>query len=175
MEKITEVLLPAAQIQARVQALGQEIAADYAQKRPILVCLLKGSCIFFADLVRAIPIPLELDFMRASSYHDGTETSGSVQLEIPLSHSLTDRHVLLVEDILDTGTTLHAVLSVLQQQNPASLAVCALLDKPERRLHSIPLAYRGFSIPDQFVIGYGLDYAERYRNLPYIGILTLNK
>ncbi len=169
---VTRTLLSAAQIQKRVQELGQQIAADYAEKQPLLVCLLKGSSIFFADLVRAIAIPLELDFMRASSYGSGTETSGMVRFEIPLSQSLTERHVILVEDILDTGTTLHTVLPALQQQNPASLVVCSLLDKPERRRYEVPLAYCGFTIPDEFVIGYGLDYAGIYRNLPYIGIYS---
>ncbi|MGN1403276.1 MAG: hypoxanthine phosphoribosyltransferase [Ruminococcus sp.] len=167
---IVQVLLTQAQIQTRVQELGAQLAADYADKNPLFVCLLKGSSIFFADLVRAVPIPLELDFMRVSSYGDGTVTSGQVRFEVPLSQSLTGRHVVLVEDILDTGTTLHAVLPVLETQNPASMAVCALLDKPERRLFEVPLAYGGFSIPDAFVVGYGLDYAGLYRNLPYIGI-----
>lgn len=167
---IVQVLLTQAQIQTRVQELGAQLAADYADKKPLFVCLLKGSSIFFADLVRAVPIPLELDFMRASSYGDGTVTSGQVQFEVPLSQSLTGRHVVLVEDILDTGTTLHAVLPAMEAQKPASLAVCTLLDKPERRLFDVPLAYRGFSIPDAFVVGYGLDYAGLYRNLPYIGI-----
>lgn len=169
---IVQVLLTAEQIQTRVQELGAQLAVDYAEKKPLFVCLLKGSSIFFADLVRAVTIPLELDFMRVSSYGSGTETSGHVQFEVPLSQSLTGRHVVLVEDILDTGTTLHAVLPVLKAQKPASLAVCTLLDKPERRKFAVSLAYRGFSIPDAFVVGYGLDYAGIYRNLPYIGIYS---
>ncbi|WP_365728036.1 hypoxanthine phosphoribosyltransferase [Ruminococcus sp.] len=167
---IVQVLLTKVQIQTRVQELGAQLASDYADKMPLFVCLLKGSSIFFADLVRAVTIPLELDFMRASSYGDSMVTSGHVQFEVPLSQTLTGRHVVLVEDILDTGTTLHAVLPVLEAQKPASLAVCTLLDKPERRKFEVSLAYRGFSIPDAFVVGYGLDYAGLYRNLPYIGI-----
>lgn len=169
---IVQVLLSAQQIQQRVQELGTQLTVDYAGKKPLFVCLLKGSCIFFADLIRAVTIPLEIDFMRASSYGNATSTSGIVQFEVPLSQSLCGRHVVLVEDILDTGTTLHAVLPALQQQRPASLAVCTLLDKPERRRFAVPLAYCGFTIPDEFVVGYGLDYAGIYRNLPYIGIYS---
>jgi hypoxanthine phosphoribosyltransferase len=167
---ITGVLYSEAEIRRRVQELGAQLAAAYAEKNPLFVCLLKGSCLFFADLVRATPIPLELDFMRASSYGNGTASSGTVQFEIPVSQSLENRHVVLVEDILDSGTTLHHVLPALRAQKPASLAVCALLDKPHRRQFPVPLEYCGFEIPDVFVVGYGLDYAGAYRNLPYLGI-----
>ncbi|MCC8110548.1 MAG: hypoxanthine phosphoribosyltransferase [Ruminococcus sp.] len=170
-ENIAKILLSQKQIQERVHEIGTQIAADYAEKNPLMVCLLKRSCLFFSDLVRETPIPLELDFMRASSYHDGTQTSGTVQFEIPLSRNLANRHVILVEDILDTGTTLSAVLPALQQQKPISLRICTLLDKPSRRLFPIAVDYCGFEIPDVFVVGYGLDYNETYRNLPYIGVM----
>lgn len=169
---VAEVLLSEQQIQTRVQELGEALAADYADKKPLMVCLLKGSSLFFADLVRAMRIPLELDFMRASSYGHGTETSGKVTFDIPPSQPLEGRHVVLVEDILDTGTTLHAVLPALEAQKPVSLAVCALLNKPNRRQFDVPLAYCGFSIPDAFVVGYGMDHAGLYRNLPYVGIYS---
>ena len=171
-EQVEQVLFSEAQLQERIAAMGKQISADYAGKNPLFVCLLKGACLFFADLIRNVQIPLEIDFMRASSYGDGTETSGSVQFEMPLSRSLEGRDVVLVEDILDTGTTLHAVLPVLEQQRPASVVVCALLTKPQRRRFEVPLAYCGFSIPDVFAVGYGLDYAGQYRNLPYIGIYS---
>ncbi|MCD7960218.1 MAG: hypoxanthine phosphoribosyltransferase [Ruminococcus sp.] len=170
-ENIAKILLSQKQIQERVHEIGTQIAADYAEKNPLMVCLLKGFCLFFSDLVRETPIPLELDFMRASSYHDGTQTSGTVQFEIPLSRNLVNRHVILVEDILDTGTTLSAVLPALQQQKPISLRICTLLDKPSRRRFPIAVDYCGFEIPDVFVVGYGLDYNETYRNLPYIGVM----
>jgi hypoxanthine phosphoribosyltransferase len=168
---VAEVLLTEEQIGERVAALGAELAADYADRDPILIGVLKGSVVFLADLVRAMPIPLSLDLMEVSSYGSGTESSGQVRILKDLKGSIEGRHVLVVEDIIDTGLTLNYLLRYLGERAPASLRVACLLDKPARRLAEMEIDYRGFSIPDRFVIGYGLDYDERYRNLPYIGVL----
>lgn len=133
--------------------------------------MLKGACFFLADLARAMDIPLEIDFMRCASYGKGIVSSGQVKLVQPLKQDIVGRHVLIVEDIIDSGVTLSSVLPLLEERHPASLTVCALLDKPARRRAHVPAFYRGFIIPDFFVVGYGLDYDERYRNLPYIGVL----
>jgi hypoxanthine phosphoribosyltransferase len=168
---VAEVLLTEEQIGERVAALGAELAAEYADRDPILIGVLKGSVVFLADLVRAMPIPLSLDLMEVSSYGSGTESSGQVRILKDLKGSIEGRHVLVVEDIIDTGLTLNYLLRYLGERAPASLRVACLLDKPARRLAEMEIDYRGFSIPDRFVIGYGLDYDERYRNLPYIGVL----
>ncbi|MGZ8562293.1 MAG: hypoxanthine phosphoribosyltransferase, partial [Candidatus Limnocylindria bacterium] len=157
--------------QARVAELGAQLAADYAGRDPVLVSVLKGSIIFLADLVRAMPIPLSIDLMEVSSYGASTESSGQVRILKDLSSSITGREVVVVEDIIDTGLTLNYLLRYLHDKGPASIRICCLLDKPARRLAEIEIDYRGFTIPDRFVIGYGLDYGERYRNLPYIGVL----
>lgn len=164
-------LLPAAVIRQKVESLGARLSKIYANKNPLLVCMLKGACFFLADLARAMDIPLEIDFMRCASYGARTVTSGQVKILQPLTRDITDRHVIIVEDIIDSGVTLSGVLPLLEKRRPASLAVCALLDKPTRRQAFVPVQYRGFVIPDVFVVGYGLDYDERYRNLPYIGML----
>ena len=168
---VAEVLLTEEQIGERVAALGAELAADYADRDPILIGVLKGSIVFLADLVRAMQIPLSIDLMEVSSYGSGTESSGQVRILKDLKGSIEGRHVLVVEDIIDTGLTLNYLLRYLGERAPASLRVACLLDKPARRLVEMEIDYRGFSIPDRFVIGYGLDYDERYRNLPYIGVL----
>ena len=168
---VEEVLLSGEQVQARVAELGAQLAADYADRDPVLVSVLKGSIIFMADLVRAMPIPLSIDLMEVSSYGDATESSGQVRILKDLSTSIEGRDVLVVEDIIDTGLTLNYLLRYLHDKGPASIRICCLLDKPARRLAPIEIDYRGFTIPDRFVIGYGLDYGERYRNLPYIGVL----
>ena len=168
---VEQILLSEEQIRARVAELGGQLAADYAGRDPVLVSVLKGSIVFLADLIRATELPLALDLMEVSSYGAGTESTGLVRILKDLSASIEQRHVVVVEDIIDTGLTLNYLLRYLEGKHPASLAVCALLDKPARRLVEIPIAYRGFAIPDQFVVGYGLDYAERYRNLPYVGVL----
>jgi len=168
---VEEVLLSGEQVQARVAELGAQLAADYAGRDPVLVSVLKGSIIFLADLVRAMPIPLSIDLMEVSSYGASTESSGQVRILKDLSTSIAGRDVIVVEDIIDTGLTLNYLLRYLEDRGPASIRVCCLLDKPARRLASIEIDYRGFTIPDRFVIGYGLDYDERYRNLPYIGVL----
>jgi hypoxanthine phosphoribosyltransferase len=168
---VEEILLSGEEVQARVAELGAQLAADYEGREPVLVSVLKGSIIFLADLVRAMPIPLSIDLMEVSSYGASTESSGQVRILKDLSTSIEGREVIVVEDIIDTGLTLNYLLRYLHDKGPASIRICCLLDKPARRLAPIEIDYRGFTIADRFVIGYGLDYGERYRNLPYIGIL----
>jgi hypoxanthine phosphoribosyltransferase len=169
---IGDVLLTEEQIQAKVAELGQKIAADYAGRRLTLVSVLKGSLPFMADLMRSIPIPLRIDLMEVSSYGGAsTESSGLVRILKDLSASIQGEEVLIVEDIIDTGLTLNYLVRYLRGKNPASLKICTLLDKPARRLVEIPVDYIGFTIPDQFVVGYGLDYGELYRNLRFVGVL----
>ncbi len=168
-----QVLIDSATLQTRVRELGEQIARDYgADNPPLLVGVLKGSLVFLADLMRCMPIPVSYDFVAISSYGVETRTSGVVRLLKDLDTSIAGRHVLVVEDILDTGLTLSYLLELLRTRNPASLKVCTLLRKPSRQKVAVPVDYCGFDIPDQFVVGYGLDYAERYRNLPFIGILA---
>jgi hypoxanthine phosphoribosyltransferase len=169
---VAEVLLSEDQIRAKVAELGQRITADYAGSEVTLVSVLKGSLPFMADLMRQIDLPLRIDLMEVSSY-GGTaiESSGLVRILKDLSAPIDDRHVLLVEDIIDTGLTLNYLLRYLRGKNPRSIRVCSLLDKPARRLVEIPLDYVGFEIPDAFVVGYGLDYGEVYRNLRFVGVL----
>ncbi|NPV06450.1 MAG: hypoxanthine phosphoribosyltransferase [Anaerolineae bacterium] len=170
-EAISEVVLSQEQIAHRVRELGEEIAADYADLEPVLVGILKGMFIFMADLVRAIPISLVVDFMAISRYGPTAKTKGVVRIVKDLDVSITGRHVLFVEDIIDTGMTLNYILKTLSARRPASLKVCALVDVPRRRIIDLPIAYRGFTIEDGFLVGYGLDYRERYRNLPYMAML----
>ena len=170
-QDIERILLPQAQIHQRVAELGAEIDRDYAGKEPLLVSVLRGSFIFMADLVRSITLPCTVDFMAVSSYGKGTSSSGQVKIVKDLSESIEGKDLLVVEDILDSGNTLYYLLQLLQARHPASVRLCTLLDKPSRRVKPVKVDYTGFSIPDEFVVGYGLDYAERYRNLPYIGVL----
>ena len=170
-DDIAEVLVEADAIRSKVAELGARIAADYAGRDPVLVSILKGALPFLADLMRQVPIRLSLDFLEVSSYGASTESSGVVRILKDLAQPIEDRHVIVVEDIVDTGFTLRYVLDHLQQQKPAALRLCTLLDKPARRIVPIGIDYRGFEIPDRFVVGYGLDYGERYRNLPFIGVL----
>jgi len=168
---IAEVLISESAIQRRVEELGAQISRDYAGQEIVLVGVLTGAAIFMADLIRRITLPMELDFVATSSYGEATRTSGEVRLVKDLSHPVQGKHVLLVEDIVDTGLTLRYLLETLHARQPADIACCVLLDKPARRLIHVPVDYRGFTIEDKFVVGYGLDYAGRYRNLPYIGVL----
>jgi hypoxanthine phosphoribosyltransferase len=169
---IGEILLPEAQIQAKVAELGERISADYAGRQLTLVSVLKGSLPFMADLMRAITIPVRIDLMEVSSYGgSATESSGLVRILKDLSASIEGEDVLIVEDIIDTGLTLNYLIRYLRGKNPATLRICTLLDKPARRLVDIPVDYTGFTIPDQFVVGYGLDYGEIYRNLRFVGVL----
>ncbi|TET23748.1 MAG: hypoxanthine phosphoribosyltransferase [Candidatus Stahlbacteria bacterium] len=159
------------EIAERVQELAAEITEDYAGKNPLLVGILKGAWMFLADLTRAITIPHQCDFIRVSSYGSGTESTGEVRLLTDLSTPIRGRHVILIEDIVDTGHTLATLLNILKEREPASLAVCSLLDKPERREVAVHIDYLGFTVPNKFVVGYGLDWDERFRHLPYIGYL----
>jgi len=169
---VAEVLLTEEQIAAKVAELGKQISADYAGREVTLVSVLKGSLPFMADLMRSIALPLRIDLMEVSSYGGtSTESSGLVRILKDLSAPIEGRDVLIVEDIIDTGLTLNYLVRYLRGKNPASLRICALLDKPARRLVEIPIDYRGFLIPDQFVVGYGLDYGETYRNLRFVGVL----
>jgi hypoxanthine phosphoribosyltransferase len=169
---IGQVLISEADINEKVRQLGAQISADYVGRSVTLVSVLKGSLPFMADLMRAIDVPVQIDLMEVSSYGGATtETSGLVRILKDLSSSISGRDVLIVEDIIDTGLTLNYLLRYLRGKNPSSLKICALLDKPARRLVEIPIDYRGFTIPDEFVVGYGLDFGEFYRNLPFIGVL----
>jgi hypoxanthine phosphoribosyltransferase len=168
---VAEVLIDEATLQAKVAELGARISADYADRQVTLVSVLKGALPFMADLMRAITTPVRIDLMEVSSYGGSTETTGRVRILKDLSSSIEGEHVLIVEDIIDTGLTLNYLTQYLSGKEPASLSICTLLDKPARRLVDIDLTYCGFEIPDRFVIGYGLDYDEIYRNLPYIGVL----
>jgi len=170
-DDVQEVLLTEDQIQGRVAELGAELGHDYANRQPLLVSVLKGSIVFLADLIRATELPLAVDLMELSSYGAAMESSGQVRILKDLSASIEGRDVIVVEDIIDTGLTLNYLLRYLHERSPASIRICCLLDKPARRLTDIDIDYRGFTIPDRFVVGYGLDFDERYRNLPYIGVL----
>ena len=165
------VLITQAQIAARVRELGEAVARDYAGQDPVLVGVLTGAAVFLADLIRAIAIPVTLDFIGVASYGAGTGSSGVVRLTSDLSVSIEGRHVLIVEDIIDSGRTINYLRRNLLTRRPRSLRLCALLDKAERRDEEVEIDYRGFSIPNHFVVGYGLDFGGLYRNLPYIAIL----
>jgi hypoxanthine phosphoribosyltransferase len=172
-ESIGEILVQPDELQHRIRELGAEISRDYAGHELLLIGVLKGAVFFLADLMRQIEVPCEVDFMAVSSYGSSTDSSGVVRILKDLDAPLEGRHVLIVEDIVDSGLTLQYLMRTLQTRGPASLAVCALLTKPERRKAEVPARYVGFEIPDRFAIGYGLDYAERYRNLPYVATLSL--
>ena len=170
-EDLERILLTEEEIQKRVRELGAEISADYEGKEPLFVGVLKGCFMFMADLIRCVELPASVDFMVVSSYGKGVNTSGAVEIIKDLSQDIEGRDLVIVEDILDTGVTLNYLTRYLQNRRPASLAIVTLLDKPERRRADVQARYVGFTVPDAFVVGYGLDYAEKYRNLPYIGIL----
>ncbi len=170
-DDIAEILVDAPAIAAKNRELGAAIARDYRDRDLALVSILKGSLPFLADLMRCIDLALSVDFLEVSSYGSSTESSGIVRIVKDIADPVEGRDVLVVEDIIDTGNTLAFVLDHLRSQRPASVRLCTLLDKPARRIVPIEIDYRGFEIPDKFVVGYGLDYAERYRNLPFIGVL----
>ena len=171
IDDVEEIFFSEEQLRRRVQELGAQITRDYAGRAPVLASVLRGSYIFMADLTRAIQLPIHVDFMAVSSYGSGTKSSGQVQITKDLSDPIEGKDLIIVEDILDSGNTLYYLMQVLQARKPASIRLCTLLDKPDRRTKPITADYCGFSIPDAFVVGYGLDYAEKYRNLPYIGVL----
>ena len=167
------ILIPAEQIAARVAELGGRIAEDYRREGrvPHLVCVLKGGCLFLSDLMRAIDLPVTIDFIAVSSYGDGTSSSGEVRVTKDLDQGLEGRDLLFVEDIVDTGLTLSFLVDSFRRRGARSIRIATLLDKTSRRRVEVPVDYIGFAIPDEFVVGYGLDYAERYRNLPYLGVI----
>jgi hypoxanthine phosphoribosyltransferase len=171
VDDVEEILIPEEVLQDRIRELGRRISTEYNSKEPLLVGILTGAFVFMADLLRAISIPCHVDFMATASYGAGTESSGIVRILKDLDQSIEGRHVLVVDDIIDTGLTMDYLLETLKARYPASLRVCALLDKRPRRLREVPIDFRGFEIPDKFVIGYGLDFGGRYRNLPFIGVL----
>lgn len=171
-DDVARVLIPQEQLQARVAELGQAIDGAYGDDdRPLLVCVLKGAFVFLADLTRRLEVRHEVDFMEISSYGAATESSGVVRILLDLERNVARRHVLIVEDIIDSGRTLDYITRNLRTRGPASLRVCSLLSKPSRRQIDVPLDWVGFEVPDEFVVGYGLDFAEEYRNLPFIGVL----
>ncbi|MDD4413637.1 MAG: hypoxanthine phosphoribosyltransferase [Oscillospiraceae bacterium] len=170
-EDVGEILIPAEQIAQIVERMGKQISKDYQGKDLIMISVLKGSLIFMADLMRAIDVPCSIDFLSVTSYGAGTSTTGEVRILKDLDISLEGKDVLVVEDILDSGMTLSFLLKSLQARHPKSIKLCTLLDKPERRRVDIKADYVGVQVPDKFIVGYGLDYAEKYRNLPYIAVL----
>lgn len=166
-----EVLIPAAVLQARIHEMGLEITKEYAGRKPLLICVLKGAMVFMADLMRSIDLPLNIDFIAVSSYGSGTRSTGEVRIVKDLDGPIEGHDVIFVEDILDTGLTLSYLLETFRARGVASIKLAALLNKPDRRKTHVELDYKGFDIPDEFVVGYGLDFDERYRNLPYIGVV----
>ncbi len=169
-EDIERVLITEEQVKRRVKELGEEISHDYKEKDLVIVAVLRGAIVFLCDLIREISIPITLDFLSISSYSGQTQT-GVVRILKDLDESIENRHVILVEDIIDTGLTLNYILKTLRARRPADIRVCALLDKKARRIVDVQIDYVGFEIPDEFVVGYGMDYDQRYRSLPFIGIL----
>lgn len=175
MNDIKEILIDKEQLAERVRELGEEISADYAGKEILMIGILRGAVIFMSDLARAVSVPVTLDFMAVSSYGVSTSSSGVVRILKDLDEELDGRHVLIVEDIIDSGLTLNYLIENLKSRQPASIKICTLLNKPSRRKAAVHVAYNGFTIPDYFVVGYGLDFAEKYRNLPFIGVLKPEK
>lgn len=171
LEDIEDVLFTERQIAVMVERIGQEISRDYKGKNLLLISVLKGSVVFMADLMRSISIPARIDFMAVSSYGSGVKTSGVVKINMDLTLPLEGYDIVVVEDILDSGKTLHYLMELLEGRNPNSIRVCTLFDKPERREVDVQASYVGSVIPDAFIVGYGLDYAEKYRNLPFVGVL----
>ena len=171
MDDVSEILYDEATIERKVAQMGNQIALDYAAKELVMVVILKGAVVYAADLMRHIPIKITLDFMAISSYGHGSETSGIVRILKDLDQPVENKHVLIIEDIVDTGLTLDYLSKNILSKNPASLRTCVLLDKPEKRKIDLTPDYLGFTTPDKFVVGYGLDYGEKYRNLPFIGAL----
>jgi len=170
-EPNVSTLLSAEEIAARVRELGAQITRDYQDRRLVLVCVLKGSFVFTSDLARAIDLPLRIEFLGVRSYGEGTSSSGVVQITQDLSKPIEGEDILIVEDIVDTGLTIAHLLELFRTRKPSTLKVCALLHKPARTKVEVPISYLGFTIPDRFVVGYGLDWAERYRNIPFIGVV----
>lgn len=174
MSEYVRVLLTEKEVDDRIKAIGEQISKDYAGKQIHLVCVLKGGSFFMCELAKRISVPVSLDFMSVSSYGGGTASSGVVKIVKDLDDSIENKDVLVVEDIVDSGRTLSYLLEMLKDRKPASLHLCTLLDKPDRRVVDVKVDYTGFQIPDEFVVGYGLDYDQKYRNLPYIGVVEFD-
>lgn len=168
------VLLPEEDVDKKIKEIGEQISKDYAGKAVHLVCVLKGGSFFMCELAKRITVPVSFDFMSVSSYGSETKSSGVVKIVKDLDEALEGKEVIIVEDIVDSGRTLSYLLEILEKRGPKSLAICTLLDKPERRVTDIKVNYTGFEIPDEFVVGYGLDYDQKYRNLPYIGVVEFD-
>ena len=171
MAEKVRVLIPEEEVDQRIRELGEKISEDYAGKQVHLICILKGGVFFMCELAKRITVPVSMDFMCVGSYGDGTKSSGVVRIAKDLDESIEGKEVLIVEDIVDSGNTLYYLMDVLKKRNPAGIRLCTLLDKPDRRVKDVKADYLGFQIPDEFVVGYGLDYAQKYRNLPYIGVV----
>ena len=174
MAETVSVLLTEEEVDARIQAIGEQISKDYAGKQVHLVCVLRGGAFFMCELAKRITVPVSLDFMSVSSYGSDTKSSGVVKIVKDLDDSLQGKDVIVVEDIVDSGRTLSYLLEMLHDRKPNSLRLCTLLDKPDRRVVNVPVDYTAFQIPDEFVVGYGLDYDQKYRNLPYIGVVKFD-
>ena len=173
MEDKIRVLLSEQEVNEKIAELGKKISEDYAGRSVHLICVLKGGIFFTCELAKRITVPVSLDFMSVSSYGEDTKSSGVVKIVKDLDEPLEGKDVLIVEDIIDSGRTLSYLIQILRKRNPASIHLCTLLDKPERRVTDVKVDYVGFNIPDEFVVGYGLDYAQKYRNLPYIGVVEV--
>ncbi len=171
MAETIKVLIPEDKVDERIRELGKKISEDYAGKQIHLICVLKGGVFFMCELAKRISVPVSMDFMCVGSYGDATSSSGVVRLAKDLDESIENKEVLIVEDIIDSGNTLYYLMDILKKRHPAGLRLCTLLDKPDRRVKDVKVDYCGFEIPDEFVVGYGLDYAQKYRNLPYIGVV----
>ena len=175
MAETIRVLVPEEKVDERIRELGEQISRDYAGKQVHLICVLKGGVFFMCELAKRITVPVSMDFMCVGSYGDGTVSSGVVRIAKDLDESLEGKDVLVVEDIIDSGRTLFYLLEILKKRHPKSMRLCTLLDKPDRRVRDVSVDYVGFEIPDEFVVGYGLDYAQKYRNLPYIGVVEFEE
>lgn len=174
MAEHIRVMLSEEKVNERIKELGEQISKDYEGKEVHMICVLKGSTFFTCELAKRITVPVSLDFMSVSSYGSGTESSGVIKIKKDLDEPLMGKDVLVIEDIIDSGRTLSYLLDLLNERQPASLKLCTLLDKPDRRVIDVNVDYTGFQIPDEFVVGYGLDYAQKYRNLPYIGVVEFD-
>lgn len=175
MEDKIRVLLEENCVDAKIKELGDRISRDYADGSVHLICVLKGGVFFMCELAKRISVPVSMDFMAVSSYGNGTSSSGEVKIIKDLDESIAEKDVLIVEDIVDSGRTLYSLIELLQKRKPNSIKICTLLDKPDRRVTDVFVDYVGFNIPDEFVVGYGLDYAQKYRNLPYIGVVEVQE
>ncbi len=173
MSESVRVMLPEEKVNQRIAELGEEISREFEGEPVHLICILKGSVFFTCELAKRITVPVTMDFMTVSSYGSGTTSSGNVKIKKDLDEDIAGKNVVVIEDIIDTGRTLACLLGILKERNPKKLKLCTLLDKPDRRIADVNVDYTGFVIPDEFVVGYGLDYDQRYRNLPYVGVLDL--